>query len=90
MVLLSQHGSEIGMVMESPCYTAGEIEGVLAECCVGMIYMLKNVAKAWKQEACEAAVRRTGETAGQRRNHSTLDLHSNTQRGNSNKATVPL
>ncbi len=76
MVLLSQHGSsEIGMVMDQLYYTAGKFEGVLAECCVGMIYMLKNVAKAWKQEACETAVRRTGETAGQRRNP-TLDLHS--------------
>ncbi len=40
MVLLSQHGSsEIGMVMDQPYYTAGKFEEVLAECCVGMIYM---------------------------------------------------
>lgn len=35
----------------------------MAERRVGMIYLQKNVVKAWKQEACETVVRGTGETA---------------------------
>lgn len=35
----------------------------MAERRVGMIYLQKNVAKAWKQEARETVVRGTGETA---------------------------